>query len=630
MEALHPRDGAPPRGGQAARPPLGRLVLRLARRHRGRQAARGARPHRPRRPRRARQRARRLPGVPARSSRASASPKLRDAGLPGPAPAVGVDRRQEPAVPRDALRLRPGRPAHRQHDAAADAAGRRASDGEITGATAAEDPTRRPRRAARGRHRPRRRHRQAAARRHRRVPGPDGQAARRHRAQARGDRHRPPGGDRGRPAGRARAAARRSASSARRRGRRAPHLAARRHAVGARGHARGDQPPRLADDRREAARGRSTTLDGLRRGGARRRATPTRCCSAWAARASRPRSSAARYGPREGGLRLHVLDSTDPDADRGASRDALDLDKTLFIVSSKSGGTIETMSQFKYFHALPAATARTSSRSPTRARACSKLARRARLPARVRERPGHRRALLARCRTSGSCPAALAGVDVARRARGRARWPTQDCRARARATPACGSACALGELARAGPRQADVRRRRAARRRSACGPSSSSPSRPASRAAASCRSPTSRSPTPAPTATTACSCTSRTDDAGRRARSRRSLHCQGRPPGDHRATPTGPTTSGGSSSSPSSRPRSPAGCWRSTRSTSPTCRRPRTTRSACSRRARRSSRTGDLDALLDGLEPPRYLAIMGYLPYSERGRGGGRAPARAR
>ena len=37
---VHPRDGAPPRRGPAARPPLGRVVLRLARRHRGRQAAR--------------------------------------------------------------------------------------------------------------------------------------------------------------------------------------------------------------------------------------------------------------------------------------------------------------------------------------------------------------------------------------------------------------------------------------------------------------------------------------------------------------------------------------------------------------------------------------------------------------
>ena len=53
----------------------------------------------------------------------------------------------------------------------------------------------------------------------------------------------------------------------------------------------------------------------------------------------------------DGAIRLHVLDSTHPDAIR-ATRDALDLDKTLFIVSSKSGGTIETMSQFKYFHSL--------------------------------------------------------------------------------------------------------------------------------------------------------------------------------------------------------------------------------------------------------------------------------------
>src|SRR5215208_1063142 len=53
----------------------------------------------------------------------------------------------------------------------------------------------------------------------------------------------------------------------------------------------------------------------------------------------------------ESAIRLHVLDSTHPDAIR-AVRDALDLSTTLFIVSSKSGGTIETMSQFKYFHSL--------------------------------------------------------------------------------------------------------------------------------------------------------------------------------------------------------------------------------------------------------------------------------------
>ena len=136
---LHPRAGAPARGGPAARPPLRRLLLRLARRQRGRQAARGRRPQRPRRPRRARQRPRRLPGVPA-SLRRRALRLAARSRLPGPAPAVGLDRRQEPRLPRDDVRLRPRRPRHRQHDAAADADRRRAR-GRGTGETAADDPT---------------------------------------------------------------------------------------------------------------------------------------------------------------------------------------------------------------------------------------------------------------------------------------------------------------------------------------------------------------------------------------------------------------------------------------------------------------------------------------------------------
>ena len=47
-------------------------------------------------------------------------------------------------------------------------------------------------------------------------------------------------------------------------------------------------------------------------------------------------------------MRLHVLDSTDPGAVLEVER-AVDLDKTLFIVSSKSGGTIETLSHMRYF-----------------------------------------------------------------------------------------------------------------------------------------------------------------------------------------------------------------------------------------------------------------------------------------
>ena len=47
-------------------------------------------------------------------------------------------------------------------------------------------------------------------------------------------------------------------------------------------------------------------------------------------------------------LRLHVLDSTDPGAVLAMQR-AVDLEKTLFVVSTKSGGTIETLSLFEHF-----------------------------------------------------------------------------------------------------------------------------------------------------------------------------------------------------------------------------------------------------------------------------------------
>jgi transaldolase/glucose-6-phosphate isomerase len=49
-----------------------------------------------------------------------------------------------------------------------------------------------------------------------------------------------------------------------------------------------------------------------------------------------------------GGLDLHVLDSTDPGAIK-AVEDQLDLERTLFLISSKSGGTIEPNSMYRYF-----------------------------------------------------------------------------------------------------------------------------------------------------------------------------------------------------------------------------------------------------------------------------------------
>ncbi len=55
------------------------------------------------------------------------------------------------------------------------------------------------------------------------------------------------------------------------------------------------------------------------------------------------------FGAREGHPRLHVLDTTDPAAIR-ALTDQLDPRRSLFVVSSKSGGTVETLSHFAHFH----------------------------------------------------------------------------------------------------------------------------------------------------------------------------------------------------------------------------------------------------------------------------------------
>lgn len=55
------------------------------------------------------------------------------------------------------------------------------------------------------------------------------------------------------------------------------------------------------------------------------------------------------FGVREGYLDLAVLDSTHPEAVKEFSN-KLDTEKTLFIVSTKSGGTVETISFMKYFY----------------------------------------------------------------------------------------------------------------------------------------------------------------------------------------------------------------------------------------------------------------------------------------
>ncbi len=66
-----------------------------------------------------------------------------------------------------------------------------------------------------------------------------------------------------------------------------------------------------------------------------------------------PETFAAVFGPREGFPRLLVLDSTHPGAVRAVS-DAIEPGRTLFLIASKSGTTLETLSFFRYFWQLTA------------------------------------------------------------------------------------------------------------------------------------------------------------------------------------------------------------------------------------------------------------------------------------
>ena len=204
-----------------------------------------------------------------------------------------------------------------------------------------------------------------------------------------------------------------------------------------------DRPPRLAGHRRaDGRRGRRPA--GVRRGGARRRHHRRRAARHGRLEPRRPRCSAAPSAT--GAMRLHVLDSTHPDQIR-AVRDAVDLEKTLFIVSSKSGGTIETMSQFKYFHSLQGdgahyvavtdpGTSLARARAPsTASAACSRTT-----PTSAGATPC--------CPTSGSSRPRSPGSTSARCSHGA--WRRWRPASATRTTRACELGAALGELALGG------------------------------------------------------------------------------------------------------------------------------------------------------------------------------------
>ncbi len=64
-----------------------------------------------------------------------------------------------------------------------------------------------------------------------------------------------------------------------------------------------------------------------------------------------PEMFSRMFGPRPGLESLRIMDTTDPAAIK-AMLEAIDVDRTLFIVASKSGKTIETMSHARFFYDL--------------------------------------------------------------------------------------------------------------------------------------------------------------------------------------------------------------------------------------------------------------------------------------
>ena len=143
-----------------------------------------------------------------------------------------------------------------------------------------------------------------------------------------------------------------------------------------------------------------------------------------------------------GDPRLHVLDSTDA-ATIAAVQGAVDLQRTLFLVSSKSGGTIEPLSLFAHFFSLVRPTASNFAAITDPGSGLQELAREHGFRRTFAGDPdiGGRYSALS---PFGIVPAALMGVDVRALLRGRARRladrRSRGAEPRARADPAAGVA----------------------------------------------------------------------------------------------------------------------------------------------------------------------------------------------
>ena len=158
------------------------------------------------------------------------------------------------------------------------------------------------------------------------------------------------------------------------------------------------------------------------------------------------------FGRQSGGLELHVLDSTHPQAVVAVER-AIDLERTLFLVSTKSGGTIETRSLFRHFYA------RVSERRAAEAgRSFVAITDPGSTLVELAEAHGFRRTFLndpniggrySALSYFGLVPAGLLGVDV-EAVLERARGAAEESRVKGQAGDAVWLGAALGELARHG------------------------------------------------------------------------------------------------------------------------------------------------------------------------------------
>ena len=267
-------------------------------------------------------------------------------GRAGAAAAVGEHRDQEPGLQRRALCRGADRRRHRQHHAARDH-GRVSRSWEGAGEPRGEY---RPGRADHGdagavRHLDRRGDGQAGRGRRAALRRCFRQAARRGRAQAcRAPRR---ASSTARPASLRRSLKRRSPLRSKRGGMTAM-CAGSGPATRACGPA-SDEAKWLGwlgiveaaarADRRSLAPGRGCPAAGI---------SPTSCCSAWADRASARRCLRETFGRQNGRPELLVLDSTDP-AQIRTIESKIDPARTLFIVSSKSGSTLEPNILKQYF-----------------------------------------------------------------------------------------------------------------------------------------------------------------------------------------------------------------------------------------------------------------------------------------